>query len=105
MTDPTSLFKNEGRSIVAFERRGENWASPHRTAFPLSFRATDNQSLTQAHETQQIAIQDREKPTILARIAKVAIATTIFFAATYGEGAVKYFALFALIVVYLTAVG
>jgi hypothetical protein len=49
--------------------------------------------------------RDPEKPSIIRRLAKIAIAITIFGAATYGEGWVNYTALIALFLVYLIAIG
>ncbi|KAF8814025.1 hypothetical protein BYT27DRAFT_7180277 [Phlegmacium glaucopus] len=48
---------------------------------------------------------DPEKPSSLSKLAKIAIAITIFSAASYGEGWVNYIALAALFLVYLVAIG
>ena len=53
----------------------------------------------------KVTSRERRAPTALKSTAKVSIAATIFFAATYGEGLIKIFALLALFLVYLMAVG
>jgi len=42
---------------------------------------------------------------MISRLAKIAVAITIFSAASYGEGWVNYMALVALFLVYLFAIG
>lgn len=77
------LFKEKGgRDIVSFqvERRGNG-----------------NYTITRADP-------EAKKPSILSRLAKVAIAITIFSAASYGEGWINYLALAALFLVYLVAI-
>lgn len=55
--------------------------------------------------TQYLVRHHAHRPSTLSRLAKIAIAITIFSAASYGEGWVSYMALAALFLVYLVAIG
>jgi len=48
---------------------------------------------------------DADKASTMSQLMKVAIAITIFGAASYGEGWVNYMALVALFLVYLLEIG
>ena len=48
---------------------------------------------------------NNNKSPLVSRLAKIAIAITIFSAASYGEGWVNYMALVALFLVYMVAIG
>ncbi|KDR86019.1 hypothetical protein GALMADRAFT_132631 [Galerina marginata CBS 339.88] len=116
------MFKERPGSVpvVSFQRRGNNWASPPLFPFfplqlltdafhlsPLCLVLSHDRLSSPGHFEQQVVTDGRvsEGKNFLNRVAKLSIAATIFLAATYGEGLVNFFALFALFVVYLMAVG